>query len=301
MNIQVVAYRATLFATLLCTTGCFTDDSAKLGRVVNDHGEITHEVKDLLELTHVESDGTLTDTIEQTQKHWLRKPGQERWDIEQYVTDNERQIRSIFDSLGMVKALVPQYQEYDYVFILGALFGRIKTRLDYAIELFQQGIRFKKLVFLGGARPVVPKQGENLENYAKVLGLDQINDDEPQTEAEIMKLVYNYAQMPEGMKDIPVEFIDVPMVTTDSGVRRPATEDIINGWLAGNQPSGRCLFISNQPYVGFQDAVVKTYMPDTFTTETVGSAALPSLNIGIILDNVARWLYQEGKRLDSKK
>lgn len=290
----------TILSTFICIVlffvGCLCQDRAQLGKVVDQQGMITQEVKDLLRLTGLTTDGTLQNTITVTQQAWLRKPNQERWDIEKYVTENEAELRSVFDKLGMCKAIMPLYQEYDYVCILGALFGRIKTRLQYAIELYNQGIRFKKLVFLSGARPVVPEQGENMQNYMQSLSLETIDDVEPLTEAEIMKFIYKYISMPDDMRQLPVQFVDTPMVQTGMGTRRPATDDIINEWLATNPMPGRCLFVSNQPYVGFQDAVIKTYMPSTFIIDTVGCECVSTLNIGIILDNVARWLYQEGKR-----
>ena len=288
-----------VFFLVVLLSNCMTPQKSLDSAVVEQDGKPTQAVVKLLELTGVQHDGTLSDVVQKTQDQWLRKPNQERWDMEKYASENEYEIRQQFDSLGMNKGLIPKYQEYDYAIILGALFGRITLRLQYAIDLWQQGIRFKRLVFLGGARPVVESQGENKQKFMEFFGLDSLDDEAvPKTEAEIMKFVYQYTAMPEEMRSLPVTFINASMVQQDDGsLKRPTTDDIIADWLQTKPSVGKCLFFSNQPYVGFQHAVVKTYMPRSFQVETIGTEANPTLNVGVVLDNVARWLYQEHKRL----
>jgi len=285
--------------SIFFVSDCSLTKDTSRSSVVDGHGEVSSHIVRLLELTGISHDGTLEDIVDQTQSYWLRKPDQERWHIEQYITKHEDEIRSIFDKLGMSQAIKPMHQEYDYVLIMGGLFKTIILRLQYAIDFWKQGVRFKKIVFLGGARPAVDQRGEHVQAYTEWLEVNTLNEQEPQTESEIMKFVYKHIQMPEGMRELPVQFIDAAMISQEDGsMRRPATDDIINDWLVTNPVPGYCLFISTQPYVGFQDAVVKTYVPKDFNIDTVGPVYNSSLNIGIILDNLARWLYQEKKRLE---
>ena len=268
--------------------------------VVDQDGKPTQEVLRLLELTGVQHDGSLADIVQKTQELWLRKPNQERWDMEKYVAENESEIRQQFDSLGMSKGLIPKHQEYDYAVVLGATFKVIILRLQYIIDLWKQGIRFKHLVFLGGARSLIEARGENKQSFMEWLGVDSLDDEfTPKTEAEIMKFVYQHiSTMPEEMRKLPVLFINASMVQQDDGsLKRPTTDDIIADWLQTKPSAGKCLFVSSQPYVGFQHAVIKTYMPRSFQVETVGTEANPTLNVSVVLYNVARWLYQEYKHL----
>ena len=79
---------------------------------------------------------------------------------------------------------------------------------------------------------------------------------------------------------------------------RPNTGDTIIAWLKHNPKPGEILAISSQPYVQYQDAVLKTLIPHGFSTETIGPATVgDSEAIAVNLDNVARILYQEQERL----
>lgn len=78
---------------------------------------------------------------------------------------------------------------------------------------------------------------------------------------------------------------------------RPTTGDTVDSWLQSNLISGSCLVISNNPYVGYQDSVVRTLLPNDFKIETVGNKCSLSVVIAVYLDNLVRWLYQEQKRL----
>ena len=55
---------------------------------------------------------------------------------------------------------------------------------------------------------------------------------------------------------------------------------------------GNILAISNQPYVGYQNAVLQNLLPNTFGIETVGKSASPNIKITTALDTLARWLQQ---------
>lgn len=78
---------------------------------------------------------------------------------------------------------------------------------------------------------------------------------------------------------------------------RPTTEDTIKKWLETNPSSGTCLAISNNPHIGYQHSVLKTYLPDEFKLETVGSSASLELPMAFYLGEMARWMYQERQRL----
>ena len=82
--------------------------------------------------------------------------------------------------------------------------------------------------------------------------------------------------------------------------RRPNTADTIKLWMHANPEPGLSLIISSQPYVHYQDAVLRAYLPAEFTLEVVGKKARSVVSDGKHLDNLARWLYQEEKLLDNQ-
>jgi hypothetical protein len=84
-------------------------------------------------------------------------------------------------------------------------------------------------------------------------------------------------------------------------MRRATTGDTIIDWLATSPAHGDCLFISNQPYVGYQDSVMRTYIPHSFgSLETCGPQASNTTRNSDILDDLARFLYQEKIRREKK-
>ena len=94
---------------------------------------------------------------------------------------------------------------------------------------------------------------------------------------------------------IPIVFVDTPMQKTENNnLRRPNTRDTINEWLQKYNPhNGSILAISNQPFIGYQDAVLRNILPKGFSIETVGCENLENETTTIILDSLARWIYHE--------
>lgn len=291
-----------IISIFILLSGCFTQ-STKEQKVefVADNGKINPLIIELLKLTDVVSESdTLSSIVDETQKHWLRKSGSERWDIVSDSRDNQEEIRKIFENFFFFSEIESKYTEYEYAFVLGALFERMKLRFEHLVNLWNKGVRFNSIVFLSGSRPAQEAQGENkdvLEKWANVT-----IEIMPQTETELLKFIYDHMVMPEEMRKLPVQIIDVPMLQNSDGtMRRPNTADTIEWWLKSNPQLGKVLAVSNQPYVWYQDSVLKTLLPSSFEVDTVGQACLPDQKIGLLLDTLARTLYQEKIRLENKK
>lgn len=81
-----------------------------------------------------------------------------------------------------------------------------------------------------------------------------------------------------------------------SSVKRPNTEDTLVAWLKVAPEPCKALFVSDQPFCGYQFAVIKTNLPNTFLFDLVGQgvdATSHPAAAAITLDTVARWIYQE--------
>ncbi|OGB97316.1 hypothetical protein A3F06_00005 [candidate division TM6 bacterium RIFCSPHIGHO2_12_FULL_36_22] len=236
----------------------------------------------VLQLFDIHHDGSLEEIVKQTQKEWLRAPDKERQDMDELVLKNGKQVLSALKQLGFINQVDPKNTTYDYVLFMGATVPSMKDRLDYLLELWKKGIRFEHLIFLVGERPLTVKMDgyDALEHSA--------------TEFEAMRYMYNHADLPLGFKESirSVVFIDAPM---NLGNKRPTTGDTIKYWLLTDPQPGNCLVISRNPHIKYQDAVVRELLPSGFAIETTGRMTLLNQNIAVILDAVARWLYQELK------
>lgn len=287
LNYSLV-FIAGLFVGLCSSRVIFTKNSEV--KIISSQGKVSSEIVQLLSLTGIEHDGSLDSIIKETQASWLRKPGQERWDIVEQNWEQRAAIFNVFKKIGLLDEVKPKHLQYDYTLLMGALLSRVQTRLQSLIDVWNDGVRFNYIIILSGARPLID---EELQAYQV-----SFSGTLPTTETEMMKSVYEQTAMPEEMRQIPLIIIDVPMLKNQDGtLRRPSTGDTVDLWLQSNPVPGSCLVVSNQPYILYQDSVTKCLLPDLFSVETFGQEDQNS-SIGVHLDNLARCLYQEKKRLN---
>lgn len=255
-----------------------TDISAGL---LDFQNQPTEHLKSLLALFNLPQTDLKT-IVDATQKTWLRPAGKERWEMEEVAADKTEQLKALFAKIGLIHEMKPSQKNYDYAVLLGSRLASTQKRVNYLLNLWHQGLRFNSIVVLTGERPLDPK----IESIETPTG-------KATTECTMMQAVFTNLNAPEAFKNIPVTFVSVPMITTKEGqVRRPTTGDTVQEWLKVNPKPGNCLVISNQPFVGYQDSVVKTLLPKSFVVESAGCAAESTHNAEI-LDTIARWLYQE--------
>jgi hypothetical protein len=255
---------------------------------------VTAPILKLLEMTGVSHDGTLCDVVAKTQAAWLRKPGVERWQMELKDHAQAAQMMEQFKTLGMFDDLMPTQAHYTYAIIFGALMPRIIERMNCAINAWNQGYRWNKMVLLAGLRPVVPDQGEAVQDFERFAG-KPIDAADIKTEADVIKFVYEHVAMPEDMRKLPAEFIVAAMIQKPDGTWvRPGTPETVQAWLQMQPVPGAIIGFSNQPFVAYQHYVLRSLIPNDFSIETVGvlnPTANPSIDL--LLDTVARTLYQK--------
>lgn len=223
-----------------------------------------------------------SDIVAETQKRWLRKPGQERWEQTELSPEQKLLVLDWAEKQGFFASWKPFCEKYETALILGATTSRMQTRFDYLRELWDQGVRFNEIVWLTGERPLDPR----------VDGLT----DQCSTEVEAARILWKEASLPEEMRALPVVFISAPMKVEGSLLKRPNTDDTILEWLKINPQPGMAVFVSDQPFCGYQFAALKIYLPPACQFDFVGkgidSTSHPAA-AAIILDAIARWIYQE--------
>ncbi len=244
---------------------------------VSAYAEEDLALKSLLEIFGIDPDASPAEIVAETQRLWLQK-GKERWEFDSRYESLKPKAWPLFEKMGYLTKAEPRRAHYDYALVHGALLSRVGDRVAYLASLCNQGmIRFDSIVFLTGARPLQESEKQVLPNLS--------------TEREMVEWVYNHSGLP---KDLPVVFIDAPMKQRPDGSwLRPQTSDTILHWLISNPSPGSCLAISNQPYVAYQDAVARNHLPSDFDLETVGPAPIGSLSVSLLLDTLAKELYEK--------
>lgn len=266
-----------------------------------------HESLDaLLRLFEISHDNTLESIVNGTQKNWLRKPGKERWEvISSYSPQTHAVILKECSTLGMIDEIKPQRKDYAYAIILGGTVETTRKRFAHVLELIKQGCSFDSIVFICGQRPLNKdiESDDTLVTYTNS-PLPANNNWQrpatlPQTETEMTLMIIDQTLLPSTLKE-KIRVIDTPCKTGPQGnLLRPTTGDTFASWLATLPQPGTALVISSQPYVGYQDAVARTFLPKEFTCETIGKSDEDDYSDGVLLDTLARWLYQT-KQLASK-
>lgn len=222
------------------------------------------------------------DLIAETQKRWLRKPGQERWEIMELSPSQRSYVLDWAARQGLFEPWKPLHQSYDKALILGATTSRMQMRLDFLKKFWEEGVRFQEIVWLTGDRPL-DHRADGLTDRCK-------------NESEAARILWDETDLPTEMRSLSVSFIAVPMKQEGSSLKRPNTEDTIAAWLQTAPNPCSALFVSDQPFCGYQFAVVKAILPEQYAFDLVGQGADPMshpLAAAITLDSIARWIYQE--------
>lgn len=236
--------------------------------------------ENLFFLTHSLGIPEDADLIAETQKQWLRG-NVERWETKELPEYEKELVLHWAEGNEIFTVWEPKQNYYDKACILGATTFRMQQRFDYLISLWENGIRFNQVVWLTGERPLDP----SVDDYL----------DEAKTESDAAKLIWERTTLPAGMKNISVVFVSSPMKNVKGEMRRPSTGDTIDAWLETNVRACSALFISNQPYCGYQFAVLKTLLPEYVAFDVAGKGVdedhYPTA--AVTLDTIARWMYQE--------
>ncbi len=268
-----------VFTSLLATVGGFSSEDTL----------ITPELTELLELTNVQCEkDNLSSITEATRKAWMRPDTKERWEIvENLPVEKQKRIVELCDQIGMLSEKAPQATHYRYCLIIGSALPTVKMRMQYVGKLWEKGVRFDEIVFLTGDRSL----DEKVDRLPLLSNL-------PSNEAEGMLAIYKALSLPQELKDLPLTVVNVPKTSTDKGLRRPGTHDTVLQWLQNNPEPGSCLFLSSQPYVAYQNAIVRDILPKEFDYEFAGPAASLGYHLrpSLLLDNISRWLAQESQQ-----
>ncbi len=247
-------------------------------QIKDDKGELKPAAKELLSLFSDRGELTIEALIPQLKADWMQAK-KERWEMDARYQDKWDEALPLLEQLDCIKEIYPKEKHYDYALLLGSLGPNMVKRLDYLFTLWQQGVCFDEVVLLTGARDLDPKR----EDFPEGL----------KTETDL--LIYLFENHPLH-KYVSYTVIDSEKTTLkDELLHRPTTASTILKWLDDSPTPGSCLAISTQPFVGYQEAVVRFFLPEAFAVEAVGPAITnPTYYpLSVYLDNFAKWLAYE--------
>jgi hypothetical protein len=272
----------------------------------DENGRPSFELMQLLKIVGMDNLNESEEPIAQinrwAQKNLLRQG--ERWEEQtSRFEELKTKIKPLLADLGFVNATAPQFNPYQGAIVHGALLPTVRLRLYYLVEQWKKGVRFTHLYFLSGERPL---EGQYENNQAlvteegsplKIRREWQVPAELPKTECGMIQLVWEQSDIPNDMREqINVHFINAPMKQDIRSAKllRPTTDDSVERWLQALPPHGRYLAISNAPYTHRQDVVIRKLAPkDDFEFDTIGPAAEDRVKMAILLDELARTIFQK--------
>lgn len=253
----------------------------------------------LLVVEGIEGQTSWEEILEATQKEWRRQGGHERWEVAPRKDTNPKLHFDLFKQLGMTEGNLAT-NHYDYIVILGSTLESVRQRLGQLKVAWEKGLRGKHLVFLTGDRPLDPK----IESVAALLEPTTISlrkgwkapSKLPQNETEMMKLVFDQMELPQGLRKLPLTIVDTPK---PEGKSRPTTLDTLYHWLILNPKPGTVLMITQQPFFGRTQCLAdRILVPYGFTSVVAGQGvsfeeySRHPLALTIYLDELSRWIYE---------
>lgn len=235
------------------------------------------------------------------QKNWLRKPGEERWQMgtSEYQAMAIK-LEPVLKKIGVLDEVFPSRINTDYAIVLGAAVFRMRVRMQHLMHLVDTGKLIpKKIVVLTGDRPLDP----NIEGEKELLDARFICkgwkclEKLPSNESEAAQFVWKQLSKSRKVEQVPIQFVPTPMIQKGDKCVRPTAPDIIETWMRMSPELGHIVAISNNPYVLFQNKSMKAplikagWFEGGGTLESVGAASTEKSNISVQLDNVARYMY----------
>jgi hypothetical protein len=269
----------------------------------------------LLRATGLKPSSDLAEIVAQTQgkiagrQGWLRKG--ERQDKQEgndgKTPFQNAEISALLAQLNLTAAVLPHKKHYDAALLLGAMANTMEVRSNFFTDLVDtKALACPQVYWLVGDRPLDPN------NEAAAIKILQDNHTSL-TETSIAayfnseKLAYLQKKgLLKASRILPTGM--VPVETSPGLYRRPNTADtfkIFFEHLASKRISlpakPHILVISNQPFVEYQRQVALTFLPPgEFTVEAVGPEATSSRENILLLDTLARTLYQYEQRIGAK-
>lgn len=246
----------------------------------------TQLLKDIFKVTEIDNVDDLKFATQQANFRWIRPKGYERWHIYSILNDSQRaKLTKIIKKSDLAKVKMPTKKHYHAVVVLGATTTRVKTRLEFLMKLANSGVTWDMVFLLGSTRDlnIGNDHDQKMAIFLRMMGV-------PETESVMMDYLWKQLNKPDFCLNIPV-------ISIQSGNRadgtRANTEDTLIEMVKNiqNTQGKSILFISNNPYICYQDAVAKKVL-NSFgvLVETVGDAMDSSESMENVLDTVARCL-----------
>lgn len=259
----------------------------------NTDGEPNPLLLNILKLFEVEHDGTLTNIRDATQTAWYQA-GKLRTEIEERHGTKRDDAMPLFAELGFVGDVNPQCQHYLHALVLGGTVVAVRKRLAFLMKKWNEGMQFNNIHLIASKRPLLPdKESQNVI-------FNPMNAELPfdvprktitsvlQNEADMMSTVYALSQNKFPWGDMKMQLVSAENV----GSRPANTEETLTAWNKLSLMGGKCLIVSSQPYVSFQELIARKVLSKRHARIDAIGYDFPGITTSGLLDNLAKVIYE---------
>lgn len=232
--------------------------------------------------------------LKETQKKFVVRSGaQERWETDalEWMQQNQLATFENLKILGFVAPVTPKQNNPDALCILGATTSRMAGRIDYASTLIKEGLETKTVILLSGERYVTKNIDGPESQLIQIANKFNLTDWTKLTETHIFKDLYEKSDF--NKSELALHVIDTPR----GDLPRPTTQttvlDLIE-WLKTHQEIQNIIFVSNQPYVAYQSAIIGSIFKDqnvNIEYEVVGNENTNINELRLIIEGFGSYLW----------
>lgn len=236
--------------------------------------------------------------VKETQEKWVKRlPGLDRSHVKdgkKFSKSAEKRVLICLKTLGFVDQVRPTQKKTDVICILGARGPTMLQRIQYGGKLVGSRVKTQHIVLLAGERYAelaLDGSEDELKAVAKKEGLGHWNQ---LTETHLIRNLYHSSKLSQ--KNIPTTIIDTPR----GDLPRPTTQTTMVAFmdfLKQNPHIDRVVFVSSQPYVAYQKAVIDSIFLANSTKlsyEVVGGGVSPTHAVEKILAELGSFLWAQG-------
>ena len=278
-------------------------------RLIRQDGSIHPALLSLMRHYKLRHDGTPASINKALQNNFLRRPGQERWELNDTLGNhiNRASVLQWLQQMALTTAIPPVAREVDYFLLFGALYSSAYKRLEDWRRQYNKGlIRCKQLVLLAGNRQLLPREiaamrqqvGDSaFQRWRQRMGRAKTQ----LTEALLWEFLWEHCVSTSVQK----KFIRGKnwLLINETGYHplkhRPTTSSTLFAWHALYHPSpGRCHANVEKPFAVRMEKTLRTFLleahtPGGWTITWNSAAAAPELPLAVYCDCLARTFYQE--------
>ena len=251
---------------------------------LQDKFPVRHDYKELVK--------DILEFVKLTQEHLtIRTGSQERWEVKppEWMMQNIEENFQNLKILGFVDAIKPTNTTIDTLCVLGSTMKGMENRINYSDLLYKDGLQVKSVILLAGERKVALGVDGTKEELTKIAADFQV-DFSRLTETHLIEEVYKNSHL---HNKLPTYIID----TKAGDLPRPTTQTTILElikWLKQHEDITNITFVSNQPYVKYQEAVIKEVLRNSnfpMNFEVVGSARSEKEQIKAVIEALGSYIF----------